>query len=44
MGVDIRCQMGEDVSHLNDVKALEGRQMRLLEVLEQEFNSPARGL
>ena len=44
VGVDIRCQMGEDVSHLNDVKALEGRQMRLLEVLEQEFNSPARGL
>ena len=44
VGVDIRCQLGEDVSHLNDVKALEGRQMRLLEVLEQEFNSPARGL
>ena len=30
MGVDIGCQMGEDISHLSDVEALEGRQMRLL--------------
>ena len=44
MGVDIRCQMGEDISHLSDVEALEGRQMRLLEVLEQGRNLPARGL
>ena len=44
MGVDIRCQMGEDISHLSDVQALEGRQMRLLEVLEQGRNLPARGL
>lgn len=44
MGVDIRCQMGEDISYLSDVEALEGRQMRLLEVLEQGRNLPARGL
>ena len=44
MGADIRCQMGEDISHLSDVEALEGRQMRLLEVLEQGRNLPARGL
>jgi len=44
MGVDIGCQMGEDISHLSDVEALEGRQMRLLEVLEQGRNLPARGL
>ena len=43
-GVDIRCRMGEDISHLSDVKALEGRQMRLLEVLEQGRNLPTRGL
>ena len=44
MGVDIGWQMGEDISHLSDVEALEGRQMRLLEVLEQGRNLPARGL
>ena len=44
MGVDIGCQMGEDISHLSDVEALEGRQMRLLKVLEQGRNLPARGL
>jgi beta-lactam-binding protein with PASTA domain len=36
VGVDIRCHMGEDVGYLSDVGELQSRQVRMLEILEDE--------